>query len=169
MLCIQAAAPQMDSWRLLDATLYVTLEPCPMCAGALLQARMGRLVWGARNPLLGADGGWIRMLSQSNDEQDPHATTSSPPCSSEAGPNSMEGIASPLHAPPVGTNAASPLPSSQLSPLRAHPFHPHIEVTRRVLEEECGEVMRSFFRRRRLEQQKSQQQRGFENEEEKEV
>ncbi len=39
MLCIQEAARQAQAWRLLDATLYVTLEPCPMCAGAILQVR----------------------------------------------------------------------------------------------------------------------------------
>ncbi len=49
-----------------DATLYVTLEPCPMCAGAILQARIGQLVWGARNSLLGADGSWIRYNAQSS-------------------------------------------------------------------------------------------------------
>lgn len=43
-----------------DTTLYVTLEPCPMCAGAILQARVNTLVWGAPNKLLGADGSWIR-------------------------------------------------------------------------------------------------------------
>ncbi len=43
-----------------EATLYVTLEPCPMCAGAILQARIDTLVWGAPNKLLGADGSWIR-------------------------------------------------------------------------------------------------------------
>ena len=41
-------------------TLYVTLEPCPMCAGAILQARIDTIVWGAPNKLLGADGSWIR-------------------------------------------------------------------------------------------------------------
>lgn len=41
-------------------TLYVTLEPCAMCAGAILQARVGRIVWGAPNTLLGADGSWVR-------------------------------------------------------------------------------------------------------------
>ena len=53
MLCIQAAASLTGRWRLLEATLYVTLEPCPMCAGAALQARLGTLVFGAPNPLLG--------------------------------------------------------------------------------------------------------------------
>lgn len=43
-----------------DCTLYVTLEPCAMCAGAVLQARVGRVVWGAPNTLLGADGSWVR-------------------------------------------------------------------------------------------------------------
>lgn len=43
-----------------ETTLYVTLEPCPMCAGAILQARVDTVVWGAPNKLLGADGSWIR-------------------------------------------------------------------------------------------------------------
>eukprot|EP00891_Asterochloris_glomerata_P004588 jgi/Astpho2/4588/Aster-x1219 len=62
MLCIQQAAAQLGRWRLLETTLYVTLEPCPMCAGALLQARVGHLVYAARSPLLGADGSWVNML-----------------------------------------------------------------------------------------------------------
>lgn len=41
-------------------TLYITLEPCPMCAGAILQARIDTVVWGAPNKLLGADGSWVR-------------------------------------------------------------------------------------------------------------
>ena len=53
MLCIQQAALKLGGWRLLESTLYVTLEPCPMCAGALLQSRVGTLVYGARNTLLG--------------------------------------------------------------------------------------------------------------------
>lgn len=43
-----------------DTTLYVTLEPCAMCAGAILQARIDTLVWGAPNKLIGADGSWVR-------------------------------------------------------------------------------------------------------------
>ncbi|RRT58983.1 hypothetical protein B296_00027321 [Ensete ventricosum] len=46
-----------------ETTLYVTLEPCPMCAGAILQARVDAVVWGAPNKLLGADGSWISYHS----------------------------------------------------------------------------------------------------------
>lgn len=63
MNCIRNACHLLQGWRLLDCTLYVTLEPCPMCAGAILQARVGTLVYGAKNTLLGADGSWIRMLN----------------------------------------------------------------------------------------------------------
>ncbi|PHT35338.1 tRNA-specific adenosine deaminase [Capsicum baccatum] len=60
MLCIREASSTLRSWRLSDTTLYVTLEPCPMCAGAILQARTDTVLWGAPNKLLGADGSWIR-------------------------------------------------------------------------------------------------------------
>lgn len=53
MQCIQQAAAAAEQWRLLNATLYVTLEPCPMCAGAVLQSRIGTVVYGTANPLLG--------------------------------------------------------------------------------------------------------------------
>lgn len=56
MLVIRQAAASLDSWRLLDTTLYVTLEPCPMCAGAIIQSRIPRLVFGAWDPKAGACG-----------------------------------------------------------------------------------------------------------------
>ncbi|CAJ1932196.1 unnamed protein product [Sphenostylis stenocarpa] len=62
MICIREASNLLRTWRLSDTTLYVTLEPCPMCAGAILQARIDTLVWGAPNKLLGADGSWIRLF-----------------------------------------------------------------------------------------------------------
>ncbi|XP_038721350.1 tRNA(adenine(34)) deaminase, chloroplastic isoform X2 [Tripterygium wilfordii] len=62
MICIREASSLLRSWRLTETTLYVTLEPCPMCAGAILQARINTLVWGAPNKLLGADGSWIRLF-----------------------------------------------------------------------------------------------------------
>lgn len=62
MLCIQQAAGILGGWRLLESTLYVTLEPCPMCAGALLQSRVGTVVYGARNTLLGKLGNYSMLI-----------------------------------------------------------------------------------------------------------
>jgi tRNA(adenine34) deaminase len=56
MLALTAAAEYIGHWRLEDCTVYVTLEPCPMCAGALVQARVGRLVFGAADAKAGACG-----------------------------------------------------------------------------------------------------------------
>ena len=54
IVAIRAAAKALRSWRLEGHTLYVTLEPCVMCAGALVNARMGRVVWGCDDPKAGA-------------------------------------------------------------------------------------------------------------------
>lgn len=56
MIALTAAAGHVGHWRLEACTLYVTLEPCPMCAGALVQARVARLVYGASDPKAGACG-----------------------------------------------------------------------------------------------------------------
>jgi len=56
MLALTAAAEYIGHWRLEDCTLYVTLEPCPMCAGALVQGRVSRLVYGASDDKAGACG-----------------------------------------------------------------------------------------------------------------
>jgi tRNA(adenine34) deaminase len=54
MIALTQAAAALGSWRLEGCTLYVTLEPCPMCAGAILQARVPFVVWGAADPKAGA-------------------------------------------------------------------------------------------------------------------
>jgi len=54
ILAIRAAATALGTWRLTEATLYVTQEPCPMCAGAIVNARIPRLVFGCLNPKAGA-------------------------------------------------------------------------------------------------------------------
>ena len=54
MIAITQAAEALQSWRLLDCTLYVTLEPCPMCAGAIVQARIPRVIYGTTDPKAGA-------------------------------------------------------------------------------------------------------------------
>ncbi len=56
LIVIREAADKLQSWRLTGTTLYVTLEPCLMCAGVMLQARISRLVFGARDPKTGACG-----------------------------------------------------------------------------------------------------------------
>ncbi len=54
LIAMRAAAKAIGDWRLTDCTLYVTLEPCPMCAGLIVQSRLGGLVYGARDPKAGA-------------------------------------------------------------------------------------------------------------------
>ncbi|MBQ8718608.1 MAG: tRNA adenosine(34) deaminase TadA [Clostridia bacterium] len=61
LLCVEQACRHLGRWRLSDCTLYVTLEPCPMCAGALINARIGRVVYGAKDAKAGACGSVIQM------------------------------------------------------------------------------------------------------------
>jgi tRNA(adenine34) deaminase len=65
IIAITQASQALDSWRLANCTLYATLEPCPMCAGAVLQARIPRLVYGAADPKAGAVDTLYRMLDDS--------------------------------------------------------------------------------------------------------
>lgn len=62
MIAITQAAAALSSWRLEDCTLYVTLEPCPMCAGAIVQSRIARVVYGATDPKAGAVDSLYRLL-----------------------------------------------------------------------------------------------------------
>lgn len=64
MICLTAGAAELSQWRLSDATLYCTLEPCAMCAGAMFASRLKRLVWGAKDLRLGANGSWIDLFAQ---------------------------------------------------------------------------------------------------------
>jgi len=107
------------------STLYVTLEPCAMCAGAALLARVGRIVYGARNAGAGADGSWVSLLPREDEE-------------GEGG----EGEGGAAFSYPSLT---APLPP------RPHPSHPALEVTRGVLAHECGGLLKDFFRKRRAE------------------
>lgn len=62
LLALRGAAQTLGAWRLTGVTLYVTLEPCPMCAGALVQARVSRLVFGAVDPKAGAVCSLFRLV-----------------------------------------------------------------------------------------------------------
>jgi tRNA(adenine34) deaminase len=94
VVAMRAAAQAVGNYRLTECALYVTLEPCAMCAGAMVHARLGRLVYGASDPKAGAAGSVLAVLN--------------------------------------------------------HPRLNHqMAVTRGVLAEACGEVLREFFRERR--------------------
>jgi tRNA(adenine34) deaminase len=94
MIAIGAASEALASWRLTGCTMYVTLEPCAMCAGALVLSRMGRLVYGAPDPKAGGCGSVLDVIGE---------------------------------------------------PRLNH----RVEVQAGVLAEECGEVLREFFRGKR--------------------
>jgi len=91
---LRAAATRIGNYRLPDTTLYVTLEPCPMCAGAIVHARIGRVVFGAADPRTGAAGTIFNLL-------------------------------------------------------QAPELNHRCEITAGVLAQECGELLRGFFRERR--------------------
>lgn len=94
IVALRGAAQAIGNYRLLDCDLYVTLEPCAMCAGAMIHARLRRLVYGAADPKAGAAGSVLEVLN--------------------------------------------------------HPRLNHqMPVTAGVLAEECGELLRVFFRERR--------------------
>jgi tRNA(adenine34) deaminase len=64
ILALRAAATKLDNYRLPDCELYVTLEPCAMCVGAMLHARIARLVYGAADPKTGACGSVLDLFSE---------------------------------------------------------------------------------------------------------
>jgi len=64
VMAIEEACKVIDSWRLEETTLYVTLEPCPMCAGAIIQSRIPRVVYGAKDPKAGCGGSIYNLLQE---------------------------------------------------------------------------------------------------------
>ena len=64
ILCMKAATKQIDDWRLCNSTLYVTLEPCSMCAGAAILSRLKRIVFGADDLRHGAAGSWVNLFKK---------------------------------------------------------------------------------------------------------
>ena len=64
ILALREAGRRLGNWRLTGATLYVTLEPCPMCAAAIVQARVERVVFAAQDPRLGAAGSRLQLFAE---------------------------------------------------------------------------------------------------------
>lgn len=64
MIAIRDASQQLDAWRLLECRLYVTLEPCPMCAGAIVQSRIPHVIYGTTDPKAGCAGTLMNLLQE---------------------------------------------------------------------------------------------------------
>jgi tRNA(adenine34) deaminase len=64
MIAITQAAEALENWRLEGAEIYVTLEPCPMCAGALVNSRVARIVYGCDDPIAGACGSVFNIVNE---------------------------------------------------------------------------------------------------------
>ena len=75
LLAIREVAAKIGSWRLLETTLYVTLEPCAMCAGAIVLARIPRVVFGTADPKAGAAGSVLDILAEPRLNHRPSVTT----------------------------------------------------------------------------------------------
>ena len=75
VVAIGAASTTLGSWRLSECTLYVTLEPCAMCAGAIVLARVGRVVFGALDPKAGACGSVLSVLDEPRLNHQPAVTS----------------------------------------------------------------------------------------------
>ena len=74
LIALRAAAARLGTFRLDDVCMYVTLEPCPMCAGALVAARVGRLVYGAADPRAGATGSLYNLCADPRLNHEVHVT-----------------------------------------------------------------------------------------------
>ena len=102
LAAIRKASRKMNDWRLEDCTMYVTLEPCQMCSGAIVQSRMTRVVVGCMNPKAGCAGSILNLLDMPE-------------------------------------------------------FNHQVELTTGVMEEECSQMMKSFFKELREARKKKKQ------------
>ena len=83
ILALRDAAKRLGNYRLVDCSLYVTLEPCAMCAGAIQHARIGQLVFGAKDPKTGACGSVVNLMAE--DKLNHHTDVASGVLESECG------------------------------------------------------------------------------------
>jgi tRNA(adenine34) deaminase len=74
VLALREASQRIGGWRIDDSAIYVTLEPCPMCAGAIVLARIGHVVYGAADPKAGAAGSVLDVLSEPALNHNPRVT-----------------------------------------------------------------------------------------------
>ena len=98
LIAMRRAAALLGSWRLDSCTLYVTLEPCPMCAGTIVNGRVGRVVYGARDPKAGAVRSLYALLE---DPRLNHHTVVREGCLGEECAEVLRGFFGRLRAPPA--------------------------------------------------------------------
>ena len=126
LLALRAAAERLGGWRVPDATLYVTLEPCVMCAGAIVLARIPRVVFAARDPKAGAAGSVFDLLSEPRLNHRPElvsgvladaaassCASSSPPAASS---RRLRTCGAPLRESAPGADRVGFEPTRQLAP-----------------------------------------------------
>ena len=113
VLALREAAERLGGWRLLETTLYVTLEPCPMCAGAITLARVPRLVYGAADPKGGAVGSVIDLFAEP-------VVNHRPAVEGACSPRNPPSCSETSSLPPLGPRASEPRcrPSSSAPALR---------------------------------------------------
>ena len=132
MMALRDAAQRLGNYRLVDCELFVTLEPCLMCAGAIMHARIARLVYGASDPKTGACGSVVDAFGEFN----PSSALLNPPAPLSGG-EPGEGVGAP------------PLTRGGREGLR---LNHHTEVNGGVLADECGAMLSDFFAMRRAQQ-----------------
>ena len=123
MIALREAAQQLENYRLVGCELFVTIEPCLMCAGAIMHARIARVVYGADDPKTGACGSVVNVFGELN--------------LSPALPLSAEGASAP------------PLTRGGREGFR---LNHHTRVEGGLLAEECGSMLSNFFALRRAQQ-----------------
>jgi tRNA(adenine34) deaminase len=104
LLAIRAAATKLGHWRVEHATVFVTLEPCPMCAGALVNARVGRVVFGARDAKAGA---LVSLFELGRDLRLNHRFEVVPGVLAEEGAARLRGFFAKLRAPSAADSAGA--------------------------------------------------------------
>ena len=135
MMALRDAAQRLGNYRLVDCELFVTIEPCLMCAGAIMHARIARLVYGASDPKTGACGSVVDAFGEFNPSRTPN----------------------PSRPPLVRGGAPTPSPGKGragegLEVREGLRLNHHTEVAGGVLAEECGAMLSDFFAMRRAEQ-----------------
>ena len=150
MMALRDVAQRLGNYRLLGCELFVTLEPCLMCAGAIIHARIARVVFGASDPKTGVCGSVLDVFGELNPSRPPLVRGGEVPVSRPS--HVKEGEPNPSRPSHVsGGEMPPPLDKMRVGGGAVRLNH-HASVTGGLLAEECGVMLSSFFARRRAQQ-----------------